>query len=97
MVSGGNGASRHPMHTSAMWAILPRAMPDIPLPMVSALTQDAALPVGGGPRAARARCAKAHVAETPEHPETLHYTGGGVFMVSGKIISRRSQFCSGKL
>jgi len=35
---------------------------------------------------------KAHVASSPKHPETLHYTGDGVFMVSGKIISRRSQF-----
>lgn len=37
---------------------------------------------------------KAHVASSPKHPETLHYTGDGVFMVSGKIISRRSQFRS---
>lgn len=35
---------------------------------------------------------KAHVAPSPRHPETLHYTGDGVFMVSGKIISRRSKF-----
>jgi flavin reductase (DIM6/NTAB) family NADH-FMN oxidoreductase RutF len=35
---------------------------------------------------------KAHVAKSPKHPETLHYTGDGVFMVSGKTISRRSQF-----
>jgi flavin reductase (DIM6/NTAB) family NADH-FMN oxidoreductase RutF len=35
---------------------------------------------------------KAHVARSPKHPETLHYTGDGVFMVSGKIISRRSLF-----
>ncbi|WP_296739718.1 flavin reductase family protein [Mesorhizobium sp.] len=35
---------------------------------------------------------KAHVAGSPKHPETLHYTGDGVFMVSGKIISRRSLF-----
>ncbi|MDE2462756.1 MAG: flavin reductase family protein [Alphaproteobacteria bacterium] len=34
----------------------------------------------------------AHVAATPKHPQTLHYTGDGVFMVAGKIISRRSQF-----
>jgi flavin reductase (DIM6/NTAB) family NADH-FMN oxidoreductase RutF len=34
---------------------------------------------------------KAHVAASPRHPETLHYTGDGGFMVSGKIISRRSQ------
>jgi hypothetical protein len=35
---------------------------------------------------------KAHVAPTPRHPRTLHYTGDGVFMVAGKIISRRSRF-----
>jgi flavin reductase (DIM6/NTAB) family NADH-FMN oxidoreductase RutF len=35
---------------------------------------------------------KARVAPSPKHPETLHYTGDGVFMVSGKIISRRAQF-----
>jgi flavin reductase (DIM6/NTAB) family NADH-FMN oxidoreductase RutF len=37
---------------------------------------------------------KAHVAPSPGHPQTLHYTGDGVFMVAGKIISRRSQFRS---
>jgi flavin reductase (DIM6/NTAB) family NADH-FMN oxidoreductase RutF len=37
---------------------------------------------------------KAHVAASPKHPETLHYTGDGVFMVSGRIISRRSRFRS---
>ena len=35
---------------------------------------------------------KAHVARLPRHPQTLHYTGDGVFMVAGKIISRRKQF-----
>ena len=35
---------------------------------------------------------KAHVATSPKHPETLHYTGDGVFVVSGKVISRRSLF-----
>jgi flavin reductase (DIM6/NTAB) family NADH-FMN oxidoreductase RutF len=35
---------------------------------------------------------KAHVAKSPKYPRTLHYTGDGVFMVSGKIISRRGQF-----
>jgi flavin reductase (DIM6/NTAB) family NADH-FMN oxidoreductase RutF len=35
---------------------------------------------------------KAHVATSPKYPETLHYTGDGVFMVAGKTISRRSQF-----
>jgi flavin reductase (DIM6/NTAB) family NADH-FMN oxidoreductase RutF len=40
---------------------------------------------------------KAHVASSPKHPQTLHYTGDGVFMVAGKIISRRSQFSPGML
>jgi len=35
---------------------------------------------------------KAHVAPSPKHPQTLHYLGGGEFMISGKIISRRSLF-----
>ncbi len=35
---------------------------------------------------------KAHVATSPKYPETLHYTGDGVFMISGKIISRKSLF-----
>ena len=35
---------------------------------------------------------QARVATRPKHPETLHYTGEGVFMVSGKIISRRRLF-----
>ena len=35
---------------------------------------------------------KAHVAPSPKHPETLHYTGDGIFMTSGRIISRRSKF-----
>jgi flavin reductase (DIM6/NTAB) family NADH-FMN oxidoreductase RutF len=34
----------------------------------------------------------AHVAPSPKHPETLHYTGDGVFVLSGKVISRRSKF-----
>lgn len=32
----------------------------------------------------------ARAAKSPKHPETLHYTGEGVFMVAGKVISRRS-------
>jgi flavin reductase (DIM6/NTAB) family NADH-FMN oxidoreductase RutF len=40
---------------------------------------------------------KAHVAVTPKHPETLHYTGNGVFMLAGKIIGRKSQFEPGML
>ena len=35
---------------------------------------------------------KAHVAAVPDLPRTLHYTGDGVFVVSGKTISRRSMF-----
>jgi hypothetical protein len=35
---------------------------------------------------------KAHVAPSPKHPETLYYIGDGVFMISGKVISRRSGF-----
>jgi flavin reductase (DIM6/NTAB) family NADH-FMN oxidoreductase RutF len=34
----------------------------------------------------------ARAAVSPKHPQTLHYTGDGVFMVSGRIISRRRQF-----
>jgi flavin reductase (DIM6/NTAB) family NADH-FMN oxidoreductase RutF len=40
---------------------------------------------------------KAHVARRPKYPETLHYTGDGVFMVAGKIISRRAHFKPGML
>jgi len=40
---------------------------------------------------------KAHVAARPLHPETLHYTGDGVFMVAGKIVSRKSLFRPGML
>lgn len=39
----------------------------------------------------------AHVRPSPRHPETLHYTGDGVFMVSGRIISRKSLFRPGML
>jgi flavin reductase (DIM6/NTAB) family NADH-FMN oxidoreductase RutF len=40
---------------------------------------------------------KAHTAARPKYPETLHYTGDGVFIVSGKTISRRSLFRPGML
>jgi flavin reductase (DIM6/NTAB) family NADH-FMN oxidoreductase RutF len=40
---------------------------------------------------------KAHVAASPKNPETIHYMGDGVFMVAGKIISRRSLFQPGML
>ena len=35
---------------------------------------------------------RAHVATSPKYPETLHYRGEGVFMVSGRSISRRNKF-----
>lgn len=35
---------------------------------------------------------KAHAAKNPAHPETLHYTGNGVFMTAGSIIDRRKLF-----
>ncbi len=34
----------------------------------------------------------AQVATRPKHPKTIHYTGDGVFMVAGQIVSRRSSF-----
>ena len=33
----------------------------------------------------------ARAARVPKHPETVHYTGEGVFMVAGKVVSRRSR------
>ncbi len=35
---------------------------------------------------------RAQAAVSPKYPQTLHYTGDGVFMVSGRIISRRGLF-----
>ncbi|HTH93616.1 MAG TPA: flavin reductase family protein [Rhodocyclaceae bacterium] len=35
---------------------------------------------------------KAHVAPSPKHPKTLHYTGDGVFVTTEKAISRRRNF-----
>jgi len=35
---------------------------------------------------------KAHVAQHPAQPRTLHYTGNGVFMISGERIDRRKLF-----
>jgi len=40
---------------------------------------------------------KALVATSPKYPETVHYRGEGVFMISGRNISRRGQFKSQKL
>lgn len=39
----------------------------------------------------------AQAAVSPKYPQTLHYTGDGVFMVSGRIISRRRLFRPGML
>ncbi|WP_380178232.1 flavin reductase family protein [Kalamiella sp. sgz302252] len=35
---------------------------------------------------------KAQVASSPKYPQTVHYCGDGEFMLSGKRVSRRSQF-----
>ena len=35
---------------------------------------------------------KAHVAISPKYPQTLHYRGEGIFMVSGKNINLRRKF-----
>lgn len=35
---------------------------------------------------------KAHVGRTPRYPQTVHYTGDGVFTISGRQVSRRSKF-----
>ncbi len=35
---------------------------------------------------------KAHVAPKPEYPDTLHYTGRGIFVTSGGVVDRRSLF-----
>jgi flavin reductase (DIM6/NTAB) family NADH-FMN oxidoreductase RutF len=35
---------------------------------------------------------KAHVARSPKYPQTVHYRGNGVFMISGRNVSYRSLF-----
>jgi flavin reductase (DIM6/NTAB) family NADH-FMN oxidoreductase RutF len=35
---------------------------------------------------------KAHVATSPRYPTTVHYRGDGVFMISGRNVSRRRRF-----
>jgi len=35
---------------------------------------------------------QAHVAKTPKYPETVHYTGDGVFMLSGKHVAFPERF-----
>jgi flavin reductase (DIM6/NTAB) family NADH-FMN oxidoreductase RutF len=39
----------------------------------------------------------AHVATSPKYPKTFHYTGDGVFMLSGEHVSRRKLFNSDML
>ena len=33
-----------------------------------------------------------HVATSPKYPETVHYRGDGVFMISGRNVSYRKLF-----
>lgn len=40
---------------------------------------------------------KAHVAPTPKYPKTIHYTGDGIFMTAGKMVSRKSGFLPDRL
>lgn len=40
---------------------------------------------------------RAQAALRPRRPQTLHYTGDGVFMVGGTVISRRGRFAPGML
>jgi flavin reductase (DIM6/NTAB) family NADH-FMN oxidoreductase RutF len=40
---------------------------------------------------------KAHVPSSPKYPETMHYRGDGVFMVSGRNVSLRRKFKPEKL
>ena len=35
---------------------------------------------------------KAHVPEKPEYPQTVHYTGDGVFMISGEHVGFPEKF-----
>jgi flavin reductase (DIM6/NTAB) family NADH-FMN oxidoreductase RutF len=39
----------------------------------------------------------AHVASSPEHPQTIHYLGEGRFMVAGDVIDRSALFRPGML
>jgi len=40
---------------------------------------------------------KAHVATSPKYPKTVHYTGDGVFMISGEHVSRKRNFLPDRL
>jgi flavin reductase (DIM6/NTAB) family NADH-FMN oxidoreductase RutF len=35
---------------------------------------------------------KAHAALSPKYPDTLHYTGDGIFQTSGKLVDRKTMF-----
>jgi flavin reductase (DIM6/NTAB) family NADH-FMN oxidoreductase RutF len=35
---------------------------------------------------------RAHVASSPRYPQTVHYRGDGVFMISGRSVSYRRRF-----
>src|SRR5687767_4861563 len=35
---------------------------------------------------------KAHAPRTPKYPKTLHYRGGGIFMVSGRTLDLSAEF-----
>lgn len=39
----------------------------------------------------------AHVATTPKHPKTFHYTGDGIFMLAGQYVNRAKLFTPEKL
>lgn len=35
---------------------------------------------------------KAHAAVSPKYPKTIHYTGDGIFMISGEHVSMKNKF-----
>jgi flavin reductase (DIM6/NTAB) family NADH-FMN oxidoreductase RutF len=39
---------------------------------------------------------KAHVAATPKYPRTLHYRGEGIFIESGRVVSKAKNFAKWK-
>ena len=38
------------------------------------------------------QCVAARVAVAPKYPKTFHYTGDGVFMLSGEHVNKRKLF-----
>jgi flavin reductase (DIM6/NTAB) family NADH-FMN oxidoreductase RutF len=40
---------------------------------------------------------KAHAPTTPKYPRTMHYRGGGIFMVAGKALNYRRRFLAQNL